>query len=204
MSKREEFTLTLEQCQRISEVCLAARGSFPKKWGDKEIPLDEQLIGREDLGDLFKVLRSYSPWLQEIGSEYRVIFGSKGDWYPVDKEGRKLERVDADDERVSSWKMVDPEKKYTLRLSREALSGAVWCCILRLHPHCIIATSTKDAVDTWWPITESLGKTTAVRKYIGVAAAKRTEWEDDPEPPAPKEGATKNGLIATDPSSKIV
>lgn len=186
MSKREEFTLTLEQCQRITEVCLAGRGNFPKKWGDKDVPLDEQLIGREDLGDFLKILRTYSPWLQGIGDDYKVIFGSKEDWYPIDKTGRKLEGVGPDDERVATWKMVDSEKKYTLRLGREALSGAVWCCILRLHPHCIMPTSTKDAVDTWWPITEALGKTTAVKKYIGVAAAKRTEWEDDADLDAPK------------------
>ena len=191
MSRREEFTLTLEQCQRITEVCIAGRGGFPKKWGDKDVPIDDQLIGREDLGDLLKVLRTYSPWLQGIGDDYKVIFGSKEDWYPIDMTGRKLEGVGPDDERVGSWKMKNLEKKYTFRLSREALSGAVWCCILRLHPHCIIQTSTKDAVDTWWPIAEALGKATAVRKYIGVAAAKRTEWEDDADPETKSEEVKK-------------
>jgi hypothetical protein len=182
MSKREEFVLTLEQCQRLTETCLAGRATFPKKWGDKEIPLDEQLLGREDLGDLFKALRSYSPWLQGIGSDRKTIFGLKEDWYPVDKDNRKLEGATAEDVRIASWKMVDQQKKYTLRLNREALSGAVWCCILRLHPHCVMSTTTTEAVDTWWPMGEALGKATAIRKYIGVAGAKRAEWEDDPEP----------------------
>jgi hypothetical protein len=181
MSKREEFALTLEQGQRLVETCLTGRSSFPKKWGEKPVPENEQLLGREDLGDLLKALRSYSPWLQGIGDDHRVIFGDKADWYPVDKFGKKLEGAAADDERVASWKMVDSQKTYTVRLGREALSGAVWCCILRLHPHCIIPTSTREAVETWWPLAEVLGKATAVRKYIGLAAANRTDWEDDQE-----------------------
>src|SRR6185295_1733482 len=116
---------------------------------------------------------------QGIGEDYKVIFGDKVDWYPIDRVGKKLEGISHDDERIGSWKMVDSQKKYSIRLNREALSGAVWCCILRLHTHCIIPTPTKDAVDTWWPIADAIGKTTAVRKYIGIAAAKRTDWEDD-------------------------
>lgn len=198
MSKREEFTLTLEWCQRITDVCIAGRGSFPKKWGEKDVPINEQLIGREDLGDLFKALRTYSPWLQGIGDDFKTVFGPKEDWYPVDKTGCKLEGVDLDDDRVASLKMVDPEKKYKLRLNREAISGVVWCCILRLHPYCIIPTSTRDATDTWWPITEAIGKTAAVRKYIGVAAATRTEWEDDADLDAPKVGPPRNGAAHKD------
>src|SRR5258705_10667016 len=164
MSKREEFSLTQMQWQQITIVCTTGRSSFPKKWGEKEVPIDEQLIGREDLGDLFKTLRAYSPWLQEIGDDYRMLFGSKGDWHPIDKEGEKLDNVSIDDVRIAGYKMIDPEKKYTLRLEREALSGVVWCCILRLHPHCIIPTSTREAVQTWWPIAEEIGRLTPIRE----------------------------------------
>lgn len=180
MAKREEFSLTLEWCQRIAEVALAGRANFPKKWGEKAIPEEEQLIGREDLGSLFQTLRSYSPWMQGIGEGFRTLFGDKEDWYPLDKDGKRLDvKISSSDPRITSWQMVDSSKIYKLRLGREALSGIVWCCILRLHAHCIIPTTTREAVDIWWPITEAIGKTTAVKKYVGIAAAKRNDWEDD-------------------------
>jgi hypothetical protein len=180
MSKREEFKLKAGWCQQILLTCLAGRAKFPKKWGEsKDVPIEEQLIGREDLGDLFKTLRSYSPWLQGTADEYKNLFGDKNNWHPVDAEGQKLDVTDFDDDRVKGFEMVDSLKEYTLRLGSEALSGVVWCCILRLHPHYVIATSTKEAVDVWWPIAEVVGKATAVKKYIGLAAAKRPTWEDD-------------------------
>lgn len=180
MAKREEFSLKLEWCQRLVEVALLGRASFPKKWGEKPIPEDEQLIGREDLGAFFQTMRSYSPWLQGIGETFRTLFGDRADWYPMDKDGKRV--PDPNDSRISNWQMVDPNKTYKLRVGRESLSGIVWCCILRLHTHCIIPTTTREAVDIWWPITEAIGKTTSVKKYIGLAAAKRTDWEDDPDP----------------------
>lgn len=180
--------MTLGQWQKVLETAVHGRANFPKSWGDLKnggdpIPVDEQLTGREDLGDLFKALRAYSSWLQGVGDEYKALFGEKGDWYPVDSSGKRIDgAVKEDDVRIKGWKMVDPLKVRTLRLSREAKSGVVWCCILRLHPHCIIPTTTRDAVDFWWPTAEAIGKTAAIRKYIGLASAKRTEWEDDPEP----------------------
>lgn len=182
MAKREEFVLTLEQCQRILQTCIAGRGNFPKKWGEKDIPIDEQLIAREDLGALFTTLRSYSIWMQGLGDDYQAVFGDKADWYPIDRTGKKIEGVSESDERIADWRFIDPNKKYKLRLGREALSGVVWCCILRLHLHPIIPTSTKEAVDIWWPIADAVGKSTAIRKYIGISAAKRTDWEEDPDP----------------------
>lgn len=181
MSKREEFKLQAGWCQQILITCLAGRANFPKKWGDKDVPLDEQLIGREDLGDLFKAFRAYSVWLQGIGSEYRQLFGDKANWHAIDASGKRLDGVRQDDERIQGYEMADQEKTHTIRLNREALSGVVWCCILRLHPNCMMPTSTKDAVDVWWPIAEAIGKATAVRKYIGISGAKRTDFEDDPE-----------------------
>jgi hypothetical protein len=182
MAKREEFKLKASWCQQALVTCLAGRASFPKKWGDKEIPIEEQLIAREDLGELFKTLRSYSSWLQDLDEDYRALFGDKDNWRPIDKTGARIDGVRKDDERIGGYEMVDSDKEYTLRLGKEALSGVVWCCILRLHPHCIIPTSTKDAVDVWWPVAEAIGKANAVRKYIGLAGAKRTEFEDDPDP----------------------
>lgn len=182
MSKREEFTLKANWCQQILVTCLSGRAVFPKKWGEKPVPEEEQLIAREDLGDLLKAFRAYSPWLQGIGDDYRTLFGDKGNWRAIDKSGKRIEGVRQDDERIGGYEMDDPEKTYAIRLNREALSGIVWCCILRLHPHCIMPTSTKDAVDIWWPVAEAIGKTNAVRKYIGLAGAKRTEFEDDPDP----------------------
>lgn len=182
MAKRDEFNLTLEHCQRLTETAAAFRATFPKKWGEKPVSDDDQLIGREDLGALYKVLKNYSPWLQGIGKEYRLIFGEKRDWYPTDKKGDELVDVNPDDDRIAAWKFRDQNKTYKLRLDRDALSGAVWCCILRLHPHTPMPITTRDAVETWWPLIELLGKTAAVKKYIGLASAKRTEWEDDPDP----------------------
>lgn len=187
MSKREEVSMTLGQWQKVLETAIHGRANFPKFWGDQKdggapIPIDEQLTGREDLGDLFKALRAYSSWLQGIGEDYKVLFGEKADWHPIDSNGKRIDGVTSDgDVRIKGWRMTDQIKTRTLRLSREAKSGVVWCCILRLHPHCIMPTTTKDAVDYWWPIAEAVGKTSAVRKYIGLASAKRTEWEDDPE-----------------------
>lgn len=183
MAKREQFTLTLVQCQRLTETCLTARAAFPKKWGEKAIPDDEQVVAKEDIGALLMAIRAYSPWLQGIGDDFRPVFGDKADWYPADKDGKKLEVADYGDGRIVNWKWLDGTKKYVLRLDRNAVSGVVWCCILRLHTHATIVTSTIDAVDIWWAIAEVVGKATAVRKYIGLAAAKRTEWEDDPELP---------------------
>lgn len=182
MSKNDEFKFTLEMLQRLLETCIVGRGSFPKKWGEKAIPDDEQLVGREDIGSLLTSLRSYSPWFQGVGDDFKSIFGDKIDWYPADKAGKRLEGVSSEDERIASWKMKDQSKVYNVKLGREAVSGVVWCCILRLHPYCIIPATTKDAVDIWWPMSTIVRKEMAVRKYIGIAAAKRVEWENDPDP----------------------
>lgn len=182
MTKREEFSLTMEQCQRLAETAIIGRSNFPKKWGEKPVPDDEQLLGREDIGALLAALRSYSLWLQGIGADYKPLFGDKGDWYPADKDEKRLDNVELDDPRITGWKFVNQKKIYKIRLNREALSGVVWCCILRLHPHgppMPLALSTREALDTWWPLAEAIGKATAIRKYIGLAAAKRTDWEDD-------------------------
>lgn len=182
MSKREEFVLTIEECQRLTETAAAMRSAFPKKWGSKDVPEDDQLIGREDITHLYKSLKVYSPWLQGIGKGYRLVFGSKADWYPIDKDSKKIEGLEDDDDRIFNWKFVDPTKLYKIRLDRDGVSGAVWCCIIRLHPHTPMPITTREALEIWWPLAEKLGKALAVKKHIGVAAAKRTEWEDDPEP----------------------
>jgi hypothetical protein len=180
VSSKEEFKLTIDQCQRLAETSAITRNAFPRKWGEKAVPDHEQLIGREDISELHKTLRSYSPWMQEIGVDYRTIFGEKSDWYPSDAAGKRLTDVAQDDPRIETWKFVDQRKAYTVRLGREALSGVVWCCIVRLHPYAPIPLTTRDPVEAWWAIAAAVGKETAVRKYIGLAGAKRIEWEDDP------------------------
>lgn len=181
--KREKVTLKLEWCQKIAETCIQGRASFPRKWGEKSIPEEEQLLGKEDLGALLPILRGHSPWLQGIGEGYRTIFGKKDDWYPVDSDGNRIENVPSEfDKSIGAWKAADPSKTYELSLNRDGISGIVWCCILRLHVYSVWPTSTRDAVDIWWPIAEAIGKTTAIKKYMGLSGAKRVEWEDDPAP----------------------
>lgn len=164
--------LTSEQCQFMLNA--AVTFAPPDKLGDGTYGFIEKALAADEVRALYRVLRSYSPALQDSALNKRRIpvFGLVSDWeFDKDATGQP-----------TGGRLLTPDKEHNIVLDDDSVSGIMWCLLLALHPdgrdHRVSVTVAENIV---WPIAKRLSKVQALRDAIGLnKVEKRRRWDCDP------------------------
>ena len=144
-----------------------------EKLGDDSYSHIDRSIAADEVRQLFKVLKSYSPRAQRFGKENRIWFGELDAWEEVKKDGE-----------VVGGELKDPEREIELNLDDDAISGVMWCLVVALHPdakeHRVGVALAENVV---WPIAEQFGRVGALKDVLklGPGSKGRRRWPTDSE-----------------------
>jgi hypothetical protein len=176
-----DVELTTNQAQFMLHLAVAFE--LPARLGKKAFTPEERVWANEEVRVFLAELKALSPYTRQTGKEFRTAFGRKEDWEEERGPKRELLRV--------SLKPSSRDREYKLKLSDEAMSGAVWCLEFALYPGETVedgrgirenrVATAQEADEFVWPIARRLRKTQALRKEIGLTEAPRRRLEDDPE-----------------------
>lgn len=175
MGKQIEVTFSAEEAQFLIE--RASQSSLPQDLGEEKFTVADQSIAADELSELVLVLKGYSPWLQGWGKDRLVLFGDKEDW-KITKDAAGT---------ITACEHQEPGKSYKVRLSQEAVNGAMWVLFLALYPivraaddkvkHRPVAPMTAGQI--CWPIAKKLGKVGALRTFLKLDKTRSRVWADD-------------------------
>ncbi len=196
--KIKEVQLTAEQGQFMLQ--LAVSFELPEKLGDTSYTPQQRMWANEEVRRFLSELKAVSHYARQRGKDWRLAFGEQEDWDEERNEKGEISRL--------SFKGSARDKEYKFGLDDDAVSGAVWCLELCLHPGRVISqggatpregriASAHEADEFIWPIARRLRKEQAIRKELGLATPSRRQLEDDPEP-APTHA---DRAIEADPSN---
>lgn len=182
---------------------------LPESLGEgKDFDEIQRAIVKTELADVVKELKSFSYYAQQLGAKNRVIFGQKEDW----EESEAVPDEDAGEgkrrKKRPRWEHVKPEKNYTLKFTKDAVSGLTWFFMTLLSPPILIkrfmtngkemeipsheAAAPIQAESFCWPIIRQLKREKAVREALGLDKSdKKRAWKDDDEDEAPAAAAAK-------------
>ncbi len=172
MSKNKEVEFVAEEAQFLLEQ--ASRMALPQEIGEEKFSVADQSIANDELAALIGALKGYSPWMQGWGRDRLVLFGDKTDW-----------SVKKDDEGSQTCEHMEPGKAYKVRLSDEAVNGAMWVLFMTLYPSVKNGdrvhrpVSAAVAVQICWPIAKKLGKVGALRSFLKMDKTRSRVWASD-------------------------
>ncbi len=183
MGKGAEVVLTGEEAQFLLE--RTAVLSLPQELGENKFDVADQAIANDEMANLLRCLKSYSPRMQRWGKDRQLLFGDLGDW-----EAKEVSRPDASGklEVGTEFTHLAGDKEYKVRLTPPAVNGAMWALFLSLYPICKMGNGLHKpvynsiAANVCWPIAEKLKKVTALRAFLKMDITKSRNWADDPEP----------------------
>ena len=157
MSKRRKVRVTCQQGNAL--LMSAASFTLPEKLGETQYSVADRGLAEQDVGMLYRELKSHSPMLIK---EKRYCFGPIGNW--------KLAKKD-DGVRDGTMEMIDIGLEVELSFSDDALSGAFWCLVSMLHPGSNLRLAASSQMEIAWPLAELLRLKKMVRKEIGLETA---------------------------------
>ena len=168
-----KFRLTLEQCQFLLNSSVGF--NLPDKLGEATYTFVDKSLASDEVRCLYRALRSYSPAMQDAALNKRrlPIFGAKADWdLELDEKGS-----------LKNATLKTPDAVFQVDLDEDAVSGAMWCLLLAIHPdardHAVNVSTAETIV---WPLANTLRKAKALRDAIGLTRTeKRRRWDNDPE-----------------------
>jgi hypothetical protein len=174
MSK--EYSLNVEQAQFLFSRSINFH--LPDKLGDgdraQKFSPQERMAAREDVGCLFRELRAYSPRAQKFGRDAQMVYGEPGWW-------EEETRPDGNGGKVPGLTMRHgiAETMIKIRLSEEAVGGAMWLMFLLLHPS-VDALNTYQTQILAWPIVRAFNREHSLREALGMNGCGR-RWGEDEE-----------------------
>ena len=187
MAKDTKVSLGVEEGQKL--LIGAAFIHAPEKLGDSTFSNAERNGIASELASLFTELKAYSPLMQSRGGApgRRFVFGPEDCWEPILKDGKIVDHG-----------YVHPDRQIQVRLSPNALNGAVWVLIMGLHPSSPTVAKIMDQEEILWPIARKLRKAEAIQKEIGVDKAVHRRFDDDPDRNEEQpDGTPGNGEVET-------
>lgn len=170
------FNLTLEQCQFLLNSSVGF--NLPEKLGEATYTFVDKSLSAEEVRQLYRALRAYSPAMQDPALNKRrlPIFGPRDAWdIELDEKGG-----------IKSASLKNPTEEISITLGEEAVAGAAWCLLLAVHPDAKEQRVNVSSAETLvWPTAVTLKKSKALREAIGLTRTeKRRHWDDDPSEPA--------------------
>lgn len=159
---------------------ISAGFGLPEKLGKHTLGVGDRAVAADDVRALFRLLRTYSPMAQT--SKRLILFG------PADNREKKTEsaiRCDGcgREVRVESvtYPLINPDLEVEVKLDDEALSGAVWCILGVVFPGEgeKVALAVQVQNDIIWPIAAKLGRTKAIREFVGYSEGTPRRWKTD-------------------------
>jgi hypothetical protein len=171
MGKHEKVRIT---CQQGNALLMASAGFIlPEKLGETTYNVADRSLAEQDVGMLYRELKSRSPILQK---DRKICFGPTENW-----------KKPSGDPNVGR-EMKDVELEVNITLSEDARSGAFWCLIAMLHPGSQGRLPASSQVEVAWPLAERLRLKKMLRKDIGLETAVPRRLDlDDTEEEAQKE-----------------
>lgn len=163
----KKVTITCEEGNFL--IRMSAGFGLPEKLGEtQKYSVAERACAGEEVRKLFKELKKHSPMTKK--PERWILFGPEDNFREIKGEDGNI-----------GWRMANLNEEVEIELNADAMSGAVWCMVLALHPMSPVVKSVGQQEDIIWPLAEKLKKVKVLREEIKLADAKPRRWKDDDE-----------------------
>jgi hypothetical protein len=170
MSEFREFEFTMTQGQYL--FLLSANSTLPESLGTTKYEVTDRMIVNDMIRTLYRELREISPASERMpGKEALLLFGPSEAW------------VNDDQLKPEERRMMNPDQKVKIALSRDAVDGITWLMYMLLFPR-----QTRDGMSTdilpkeadrlVWPILEIVGRNKTIRENLGLnKIEKKHRWD---------------------------
>jgi hypothetical protein len=200
MSDDLKLSLTYPQANAISRLAFMMR--MPDKIGDIKFEINEQADGDRELGELRKIIRAYSPAMQE--RPRRGIVGDVTNWRALqDSKCRKCGELAV---KVDGFEVIDDSKTIEMRFTPDAVRAIYTILLAMAHPETKLTQRPDELEEVVWPLARMIGLEEQLREDTKLKRPKGRRLVRDGDPEWKKEangnGAKKEEAAEKDKAEK--